>query len=316
MRFARAAASESTRLLGGLERMAEDRFLSDAYRGFLAELRRTEQRIVAASQPGAEVASPDPREVRGRLDRQLDAIEADAVTAHRDTTAQDFRVALSVIAGTGDALLGRLTGWDGAATFREPSKERLAVDRPVPEGLPEDLVDQILAQLGRAAAEAGGVVESQGEQTVRAGTMNPDLARVYLLRLWVVVPDDLDETGERSLVSLRARLSAQMPVIDSTGSGEGDDLRIFPDAYRRKAATQDDALLPAVRPWVFSTLALAAIILALGAFVWLDTTSNVRTVVQDIIDPRTGVARSKSSASGAESPAAAPATEPAGASGD
>ena len=292
--------------------MAEDRFLSDAYRRFLAELRRSEQRIVAASQPSADLASPDPREVRGRLERVLDSLEADAVTAHRDTTSQDFRVAMAVMADTADTLLGRLTGWDGAATFREPSKERLAVDHPAPEGLPASLIDQILTQLGRAAAEAGGVVESHGEQTIRTGGMNADLARVYLLRLWIVQPDDLDETGERSLASLRARLAGQLPT---TTDEDGDDLRIFPDAYRRKAATQDDALLPAVRPWVFGTMALAVIILALGTLVWLSTIDTTRSLVRFI-----GSAGASAEASQASPPpAAAPAgsaPEAAGAAGD
>ena len=275
--------------------MDQDRFLTDAYRRFLDQLRNVERRIMAASQPAAEVESPDPREVRGRLDHALDEITAAAVTEHRDVTSQDFLTALWVMASTADAILGQMTGWDGSATFREPSPERLALDHPVPEGVPDTLVDQILARLGRAASHAGDVVETRGRDDVQSGKMPPDLARLYLLRLWVMPPEQAEE-GERSLASLRARLSAQLEQADT----ESEDVRIFPDAYRRKAAPQSEALLPAVRIWLYAAFAVLVLVVVVGTLEWFDTTATARGQVKTILDAPTAGARPLTAPPGGE----------------
>ncbi len=237
---------------------ALDSFLPVTFRAFLFEVCQVERELRNKLAQNASALVSDPpapaASLRERLVRQLEEQKAGARSQGRDPEAAAFRQSQHVMAAVADEIL---LGFDWPERDRWSAKP-LAGGYPVPDGVAEEISGQIEELLGQESPE-------------------PELAQIYLLALGTgVVPGTDAGTAGR----LFAVINAGHP--DLAG---GPPEHLFPEAYRRQQRRGAAPLLPAVRGWLIAVLAVAAVLLAVSAPLWLDATAAARNAVTQILSP-------------------------------
>ena len=232
-----------------------DSFLPTAFRAFLYEVCRVERKIRALVENAAARADarpPAPADLREELRDHLAQQVSDARSQGRDTEAPSFRLGQHVMAAAADDVLQGFEWWGRKLWLSQP----LAADFPVPDGAAPEIAQQI-------------------DQLLTAEEHDPELAQLYLLALASDAFPEIDSASTRR--RLLEILGEHFPEL----IGEAE--HHFPEAYRRRQARGPTALLPAVRGWLVALLAVAGLLLAVSAPLWLRATDEVRQEVQQIL---------------------------------
>lgn len=233
-------------------------FLTRELRAFLRELDLTRRQIRAVAAHSLDpVASDLPRDPAAIRERLAAAIRGSAARAQRDgydVRSPDFPQTRYLMARLADQALAEIDWWGRGQT------PLLTVDFPSPEGLAEDVVQQI-------------------EDLLSAEPSSSSLAEVYVLALAAgLEPPPADEERRRELAISRAllfdRIAAHRPDLLLP---EGDLL--FPDAYRRTQSSQSNLYLPDLRPWIAALLVLGGGLFLASRWLYLDATREVRTTL-------------------------------------